>query len=134
MDLSKLTNKVTAVIIADNKMLVLQGKDNKWIFPVATLGEDEKVDNAIINLAKSNLGIDVVPAAEIGSIEKSNDAGIEIVMFIHVNASNLANISIPSDCVASDYVSFDQFAALDLAENEKMFLDVCADDLKKHLS
>jgi hypothetical protein len=29
MDLSKLTNKVAAVVIADGKMLVFQGKDNK---------------------------------------------------------------------------------------------------------
>ena len=134
MDLSKLTNKVAAVVIADGKMLVFQGKDNKWGFPDVVLGEDEKVDNAIINLAKSKMGIDVVPAAEIGSIEKSDGAGVEIVMFIHANSSNLANISMPGDYVASDYVSFDQFGALDLAESEKMFLDVCADDLKKHLS
>ena len=134
MDLSKLTNRAAAVIISDKKMLILQGKDGKWGFPSAVLGDDEKVDNAIINLAKSKMGIDVVPAAEIGSIEKSDGAGVEIVMFIHANASNLANISMPGDYVASDYVSFDQFGALDLAESEKMFLDVCADDLKKHLS
>ena len=52
MDLSKLTNKVAAVVIADGKMLVFQGKDNKWGFPDVVLGDDEKVDNAIINLAK----------------------------------------------------------------------------------
>ena len=134
MDLSKLTNRAAAVIISDKKMLILQGKDGKWGFPNAVLGDDEKVDNAIINLSKNKLGVDVVPAAEIGSIEKSDGAGVEIVMFIHANASNLANISMPGDYVASDYVSFDQFGALDLAESEKMFLDVCAEDLKKHLS
>lgn len=133
MDLSKLTNRAAAVIISDKKMLILQGKDGKWGFPSAVLGDDEKVDNAIINLSKNKLGVDVVPAAEIGSIEKNNDGQGEIVMFIHVNMAG-GNVAVSGDYTTSNYVTFDEFKTLDLAADEKLFLEVCADDLKKHLS
>ena len=133
MDLSKLTNKVAAVIISEGKMLILQGKDGKWEFPNVILGEDEKVDNAIINLSKNKLNVDVGPAAEIGSIEKSTGDAIEIVMFIHVNTGNPGGVAVSGDYTASNYVSFAEFEKLDLAENEKKFLEVCVDDLKKHL-
>lgn len=134
MDLSSLTNKAAAVIISDKKMAVFQRKDGKWEFPNAVLNEDEKVDNAIINLSKNSLGIDVVPAAEIGSIEQNVGGKMEIVMFIHVNTGNPGAVAVPGDYSTFKYVAFDEFGGLDLADNEKKFLEVCADDLKKHLS
>lgn len=133
MDLSKLTNRAATVIISDKKMLILQGKDGKWGFPSAVLGDDEKVDNAIINLSKNKLGVDVVPAAEIGSIEKNNGGQGEIVMFIHVNMAG-GNVAVSDDYATSKFVAFDEFKTLDLAADEKQFLEVCAEDLKKHLS
>lgn len=133
MDLSKLTNKAAAVIISDKKMLILQGKDGKWGFPSVVLGDDEKVDNAIINLSKNKLGVDVVPAAEIGSIEKNAGGQGEIVMFIHVNMAG-GDIALPGDYTAYKCADFIEFETLDLAADEKLFLEVCAEDLKKHLS
>lgn len=133
MDLSKLTNKVAAVIISEGKVLVFQKKDGKWEFPNAVLGDDEKVDNAIINLSKGKLNVDVVPAAEIGSIEKNVGDMVEIVMFIHVNTGNPGGVAVPEDYTGFNCVSFDELGKLDLAENEKKFLEVCAEDLKKHI-
>lgn len=134
MDLSNLTNKAAAVIISDKKMAVFQRKDGKWEFPNVALKDDEKVDNAIINLSKGNLGIDVVPAAEIGSIEQSSGDKIEIVMFIHVNTGNPNGIAVLGDYSTFKYAAFDEFSGLDLADNEKKFLEICADDLKNHLN
>ncbi|MCH5149175.1 MAG: hypothetical protein J1G30_00795 [Spirochaetales bacterium] len=134
MDLSNLTNKAAAVIISDKKTAIFQRKDGKWEFPNAALKDDEKVDNAIINLSKDNLGIDVIPAAEIGSIEQNIGNGIEIAMFIHVNTENPAGITLHSDYSAFKYVTFEELGGLDLADDEKKFLETCADDLKKHIT
>lgn len=134
MDLSNLTNKAAAVIISDKKMAVFQRKDGKWEFPGAALKDDEKVDNAIINLSKDNLGINVVPAAEIGSIEQDSGDKMKIVMFIHVNTENPDEITLPDDYSVFKYVAFEEFSGLDLADDEKKFLEICTDDLKKHVN
>lgn len=134
MDLSNLTNKAAAVIISGKKVAVFQRKDGKWEFPNAALKDDEKVDNAIINLSKDNLGINVVPAAEIGSIEQNIGDKMEIAMFIHVNTENPDGIVLPGEYSAFKYVAFEEFSGLDLADDEKKFLEICMDDLKKHIN